>query len=133
MLTRTDIATLAERSLKKNGYLDPLFIFEGTKDIQIREFPNLPKKALLDSLEALGFIFAYTDQIGELVHIFFLCQAWFNRDARIRAMMIHAKWRACFSISATSGRGHGRLRNIKYGETIPTGNLFPPLLGCVVP
>jgi hypothetical protein len=86
MLTLADIATLAERSLKKNGYVDPIFFFEGTKDIQTREFPNLPEKALLESLEALGFIFAYTDQIGELVHIFFMCEAWFNRNASIRAV-----------------------------------------------
>jgi hypothetical protein len=56
MLTLVDLATLAERTLRKNGSLDPLFFFEGTKDIQTREFPNLPEKALLESLEALGFI-----------------------------------------------------------------------------
>ncbi len=86
MLTLTDIATLAERTLRKKGRLDPIFIFEGTKDYETREFPNLPEKALLDSFEALGFSFASTDQLGDLVQIFFLCQAWFNRNAQIRAV-----------------------------------------------
>jgi hypothetical protein len=86
MLTLADIATLAERMLRKNGYLDPIFLFEGTKDYETREFPHLPEKALLDSLEALGFSFAYTDQIGDLVQIFFFCQAWFSKNAEIRAV-----------------------------------------------
>ena len=86
MLTLTDIATLAERTLQKNGRLDPIFIFEGTKDYETREFSHLPDKALLDSLEALGASLAYTDQIGDLVQIYFLCQAWFNRNAYIRAV-----------------------------------------------
>ena len=56
MLTLADVTTLSERTLLKNGHLDPIFIFEGTKDYETREFPNLPEKSLLDSLEALGFI-----------------------------------------------------------------------------
>jgi hypothetical protein len=85
MLTLAEISTLAERLLRKHGYLDPLFLFEGTKDYQTREFPNLPENELLASLEALGFSFAYTDQIGDLTQIFFFCQAWFSKIAEIRA------------------------------------------------
>jgi hypothetical protein len=85
MLTLAEISTLAERMLRKNGYLDPIFLFEGIKDYQTREFPNLPEKELLASLEALGFSFAFTDQIGDLVQIFFFCQAWFSKNAEIRA------------------------------------------------
>src|ERR687898_535847 len=85
MLTLADVTTLSEQTLRKNGHLDPIFIFEGTKDYETREFPNLPEKSLLDSLEALGFIFAYTDQLGDLAQIFFFCQTWFSRNAAIRA------------------------------------------------
>jgi hypothetical protein len=73
MLKLTDIATLAERTLQKNRRLDPIFIFEGTKNYETRDFHHLPEKTLLASLEALGFSYAYTDQIGDLVQIFFLC------------------------------------------------------------
>jgi hypothetical protein len=85
MLTRTDIATLAEWTLRKYRRLDPIFIFEGTKGYETREFPHLPEQALRDSLAALGVSFACTDQIGDVVHIFFLCQAWLNRNASSRA------------------------------------------------
>ena len=85
MLTLADITILVERTLQKTGNLDPIFLFEGTKDYETREFPNLPEKALLASLDALGFSFAFTNQIGDLVQIFFFCQAWFNRNAQIRA------------------------------------------------
>jgi hypothetical protein len=96
MLTLADIATFAERSLKKTGHLDPLFLFEGTKDIDVKEFPNLPKKPLLQALEALGFFYAYTDQLGDLVHIFFFCEAWFNRNASIRAVDDPRKFEGVF-------------------------------------
>ena len=86
MLTLTDIATLAERTLQKNGRLDPIFIFEGTKDIQTREFPNLPEPALLDLMDALGFSFAYDDQFGDLVHLFFMCETWLNKKENVRAV-----------------------------------------------
>jgi hypothetical protein len=113
MLTLADITTFAERTLRKKGSLDPIFLFEGTKDYETKELPNLPKQALLDSLEALGFSFAYTDRIGDLVHIFFLCQAWFNRNAHLRAVEDPHRFDGVFLYQRVIPAGAGEVAEYK--------------------
>src|SRR5262245_64359383 len=71
-----DVIALVKRLLAKHGGLDPILLIEGTTGTETKPLPDADEAIKLALMEALGFVLAREDRIGELRQFFLVAEGW---------------------------------------------------------
>src|SRR3954447_3672036 len=96
MTALSDIVKLAKKELTREGYLEPRIFLEGSKNSEIRPYPDLPEELKFELFEAVGYTIATENKLGDLLRIFTVSEAWVGKNIDVRPKDDPERYEAIF-------------------------------------